>query len=195
MKKKESIYLHDIPLDQAWTVWVKALETAGLWKALGSEEITLDRAPGRVTAEAIWAKVSSPSYHAAAMDGFALRAAQTSGASDRNPVTLQIGSDAVYVDTGDPMPEWANAVVPIENVEPLGDSTDLRSPEAIRLRAAVAPWTHVRSLGEDMIATEMVLPAGHTLRPVDLGAIAGSGYDKVLVRGPVPRRPARTPTP
>jgi putative molybdopterin biosynthesis protein len=89
----------------------------------------------------------------------------------------------VYVDTGDPLPDWANAVVPIENVEPLDavgqPAADPRRPDSIRLREALPPWMHVRPLGEDIVATELVLPAGHTLRPVDLGAVAACGHTQV----------------
>jgi putative molybdopterin biosynthesis protein len=177
--KRESIYLHDIPLERAWSALTEALEQAHLWGGLEKEEVPLDRALGRVTAEPVWAKISSPHYHAAAMDGYALRAAESDGASDRSPVTLTIGDSATYVDTGDAMPSWADAVVPIEHVERIqGETGDL---EAIRLRAGLAPWSHVRPMGEDMVATELVLPAGRVLQPVDLGAIAGSGHATVQV--------------
>ncbi len=96
-----------------------------------------------------------------------------------------MGSEAQYVDTGDPLPEWANAVIPIENVESLdaeGKITkDIRTPKTIRIRAAVAPWSHVRPLGEDIVATQLVLSAGRILKPVDLGAIAASGHQEIKV--------------
>ncbi|MEW6403492.1 MAG: molybdopterin biosynthesis protein, partial [Chloroflexota bacterium] len=86
---------------------------------------------------------------------------------------------------GDPIPEWANAVIPIENVESLDENEqitkDIRAPRSIRIRASVAPWSHVRPLGEDIVATQLVLPAGHTLRPVDLGAIAAAGHQEIKV--------------
>jgi putative molybdopterin biosynthesis protein len=101
------------------------------------------------------------------------------------PVTLQYGAQVEYVDTGDPLPAWANAVVPIELVEPLDESGSLaenpRKPHAIRLRAALTPWKNVRPLGEDIVATQLVLPAGHRLRPADLGAIAASGHTQVKI--------------
>jgi putative molybdopterin biosynthesis protein len=88
--------------------------------------------------------------------------------------------DAQYVDTGDPLPEWANAVIPIENVEPLGfdgsPAAESRHPYSIRIRASVTPWQHVRPMGEDMVATQLVLPSGHVLGPVDIGALAASGH-------------------
>ncbi len=181
-----SVYLHDIPLPEAQARLEQALKEAGLWGLLGVEEIPLDEgALGRVLAEPIWAKISSPHYHAAAMDGFALRSDETSGAMPTAPITLQVGAQAVYVDTGDPLPPWADAVVPIENVEPLDEEGDVaadwRHPAQIRLRAALPPWQHVRPLGEDIVATQLALPAGHTLRPVDLGAIAACGHTQVRV--------------
>lgn len=181
-----SVYLHDIPLPEALARLSEALKAAGRDGLLGIEEIPLDEhALGRVLAEPVWAKISSPHYHASAMDGFALRAEDTAGAMPSAPVTLALGDQAAYVDTGDPLPAWANAVVPIENVEPVDGSgqvaADARHPAAIRLRAALPPWQHVRPLGEDIVATQLVLPAGHLLRPVDLGAIAACGHDRLHV--------------
>ena len=181
-----SVYLHDIPLFQAQERLRQALQEADLWRTLGVEEVPLDEnALGRITIEPIWAEVSSPHYHASAMDGFAVRAVETVGAQPSSPVMLYTGPQAQYVDTGDPLPEWANAVIPIENVESLDESEqitdEIRKPSSIRIRAAVAPWSHVRPLGEDIVATQLVLPAGHVLRPVDLGAIAASGHQKVKV--------------
>ncbi|HMV95236.1 MAG TPA: molybdopterin biosynthesis protein [Anaerolineales bacterium] len=181
-----SVYLHDIPLAQARARIREALQEANLWRVLGVEEIPLnENALGRVTAEPIWAEISSPHYHASAMDGFAVRAISTNGAMPSSPVTLHVGPEAQYVDTGDPLPEWTNAVIPIENVESLDENDqitkEIRKPASIRIRSAVAPWSHVRPLGEDIVATQLVLPAGHALRPADLGAIAASGHQTIRV--------------
>jgi putative molybdopterin biosynthesis protein len=186
-----TIYLHDIPLPEARKRFESALVTAGLWGLLEAEEIPLDQnAVIRVLAEPVWAKTSSPHYHSAAMDGFAVRSDETIGALPTQPVLLKFGGydeiqTTVYIDTGDPLPEWADAVIPIENVEPLDDhglpAIDPRHPAAIQIRAAVTPWSHVRVIGEDIIASQLVLPAGHTLRPVDLGAIAACGHECVRV--------------
>lgn len=182
-----SIYLHDIPLSTAQNHFRTSLEEVGLWRVLGSETIPLDEnALGRVLSEPIWASISSPHYHASAMDGFAVVAENTSGAGPSTPLTFPIEAESAhYVDTGDPLPEWANAVIPIENVESLDENnavtSNIQRPASIRIRAAVSPWSHIRPLGEDIVATQLVLPSGHTLRPADLGAIAASGHQSIQV--------------
>lgn len=186
MARKDEVYLHDIPLEEAKRRLDQALEANDLAGVLGQEEIELnEQAIGRVTAAPVWAKISSPNYHSAAMDGFAVRAAAIQGAMPTAPVTLEVDRDAGYVDTGDPLPEWADAVVPIENVEPLDQAgklaADLRHPQQIRLRAGLPPWSHVRPMGEDIVATQLILPSGHCLRPVDLGAVAASGNASLQV--------------
>ncbi len=184
-----SVYLNDIPLSTAQERFQRALAEAGLWRVLGVETVPLDeQALNRVTAEPIWARISSPHYHAAAMDGFAVRSEDAEGAGPTSPITLRLdpaAPQANYVDTGDPLPLWANAVIPIEHVELLDAegrlTSEVRHPAFIRIRAAVPPWSNVRPLGEDIVATQLVLPAGHLLRPVDLGAIAASGHATLRV--------------
>jgi putative molybdopterin biosynthesis protein len=181
-----SIYLHDIPLSEAKSRFQQALEEAGIYRLLGVEEISLNEmAAGRVLAEPVWARLSSPHYHASAMDGFAVRAMETDRATASHPTFLTYGTQTAYVDTGDPLPEWANAVIPIENIEPIDENERIsdqpRHPKAIRIRSAVTPWSHVRPMGEDIVATELVIPAGQILRPVDLGALAASGQVSLKV--------------
>jgi len=189
---KRSIYLEDVPLDEAWAALTAALEEAQLWQPLVSEVVDLAEADGRVTADAIWARISAPHYHASAMDGYAVRAQDTEGATETSPLRLMLITAGVTdpasqrpaqpVNTGQPLPSWANAVVMIEHTQPGQDSAD---QQFIEIRASLPPWHHVRQMGEDMVATELVLPANHRLRPVDLGALAGSGHASV----PVYRRP------
>ncbi|MBI3159971.1 MAG: molybdopterin biosynthesis protein [Chloroflexi bacterium] len=180
------VYLKDIPLETALVKLNAALAAEGLAGVLGVEEIPLDeRASGRVLAEPVWAKLSSPAYHASAMDGFAVQAASTAGAGPATPVMLAIPGQSTYLDTGDPLPIDRDAVIPIENTEALGadgqPAEDVRHPAAIRIRAAVVPWQHVRPMGEDMVASELVLPSGRVLRPVDLGAAAACGQTTLRV--------------
>jgi putative molybdopterin biosynthesis protein len=179
-------YLHDIPFDEAWKRLEEALREAGKWGRLGIEQIALDEhAIGRVLAEPVWAKISSPHYHASAMDGYAVRSSDTKGADPTTPILLKVPTQTQYLDTGDVLPEWADAVIPIENVEPLDEvgnlTTQARSPNTIRIRSAYTPWSNIRSMGEDMIASQLVIPEGHRLRPVDLGAIAASGHASLRV--------------
>jgi putative molybdopterin biosynthesis protein len=186
-----SVYLHDIPLTEARLRLAAALSQAGFAGVLDSELIPLDETVvGRVLAEPVWAKISSPHYHASAMDGFAVRSVATNGALPNAPLTLYCGKTdaqarATYLDTGDPLPDWADAVIPVENIEPLDEhgrpTNEVRHPDSIRIRAAVTPWTYVRPLGEDIVETQLVLPAGHTLRPVDLGAVAACGHVQLRV--------------
>lgn len=185
---KRHIYLEDIPLDEAKHALQAALQAAALWGSLGVETIPVAEANGRVTATAVWAKLSAPHYHASAMDGYALRAQDSVGATETSPLTLQLvekdGSIAGIerpiqaVNTGHPLPAWANAVVMIEHTE---RRTLADGRLGIEIRASLPPWHHVRPMGEDMVATELVLPANHKLRPVDLGALAGSGHAAVEV--------------
>lgn len=174
------IYLDDIPLSEAWQKLTAALEAAGLWQPLEGEELPLDRALGRVTAAPVYARISSPHYHGSAMDGYAVRSADTAAASDVAPVNLALGLAAKYVDTGDPIPPWADAVIPIENVQLIERPGETAT--FIEVRAAVTPRQHVRLMGEDLVATELILPANHTLRPADLGAVAAGGHTTVPVR-------------
>ncbi|MGZ6347831.1 MAG: molybdopterin-binding protein, partial [Anaerolineales bacterium] len=178
-----SVYLKDVPLFEAKSRFEHALRENNLWQVLGIEAIPLDEnAIGRVLVESIWAKISSPHYHASAMDGFAIQSKETLGAEPGSPKIL---NKFAYLDTGDALPEVYDAVIPIENVESLDElgeiTASIRSPFSIRIRAAVTPWSHIRPLGEDIVQTQLVLPAGQVLRPVDLGAIAASGHQSVKV--------------
>ena len=112
-----SPYLEDIPLSDALARWWAALAEAGADAPLPGEPVPLDEAAGRITAEPVWARISSPHYHAAAMDGYAVRAEETHGASETHPVYLAIGQQAFYVDTGDPLPPGTNAVIMVEDVQ------------------------------------------------------------------------------
>lgn len=172
MTHERSVYLEDIPLDEARAALYAALAALDRLKPLDAERVPLREALGRVTAQPVLARISAPHFHASAMDGYAVRASDTLNATETRPLTLP--ADRVQaVNTGTPLPAWSNAVIMIENVQ--------ETPDGIVISAPVAPWQHVRLMGEDMVATEMVLAAGHTIRPVDLGAIAGCGHASVDV--------------
>jgi len=218
-------YLHDIGLDEAMRAWRAALIDADALGTLASESLPVTECLGRVTAAPVWARISSPHYHASAMDGYAVAADDTAGATETRPKRLVIGQQAFYVDTGDPLPAGTNSVIMIEEVQvspsppaplPEGEgSTEARatlpplsqgerSTEAhatlpprpqgeggrggegeIEILASIPPWRHVRPMGEDIVATQLVLPSNHRLRPADLGAAVGCGHTHLAVR----RRP------
>jgi putative molybdopterin biosynthesis protein len=168
---KRNIYLKKKTLDEAK---VLSAHLAGLIH-LGTEIIPVAQASGRVTAEPIFAKISSPPYHCAAMDGIAVKAETTYGASEDSPRTLRAGEEAIFVNTGNPIPQGMDAVIMIEEVH-------LLDVKRVEVREGAYPWQHVRATGEDMIATEMVLPANHKITPYDLGALLASGHREVLVK-------------
>jgi putative molybdopterin biosynthesis protein len=175
-------FIHDRPAAEALAAWEEACAAAGCPERLETVRLPLDQAVGRVTAEPVWARTSSPPFDAAAMDGIAVRAADTVGASETTPVRLD--ADAVeVVDTGDPIPGDFDAVVMREDVHEVGGG--------VELRAAAAPYQHVRSIGEDVSAAELLLPAGHRLRPVDVAAAGAAGATELVVR----RRPVVTVIP
>jgi putative molybdopterin biosynthesis protein len=173
----EAPFLTDIPLETARARLTAALDTAGVGN-VDVEWVALDAALDRVTAQPVFARLSSPHYHACAMDGIALAAAATRGASETAPLLLRLDADAFVVDTGDPLPPGTDAVIMVEDLEPRGDGT-------VSIREPVAPWTHVRPIGEDIVATEAIVPKRRQLGPADLAAIASGG----IVEVPVVRLP------
>jgi len=151
---------------------------------LGDETVPVAAALNRITAEPVFARISSPHYHSAAMDGICVRAPDTFGATQFSPIRLRraaSGGDSTsgfaYVDTGNALPSWANAVIMIEKVRQIDE-------EEIEIDEAVAPWQNVRVVGEDIVATEPLLPRCHRLRPYDLGALLASGHVTVRVKSP-----------
>ena len=172
---KRNIYLEDIPLEEARAKLQAALVEAGRAAPLPGESVPLAQALGRVTAEPVRALRSSPHYHCAAMDGYAVDASATVSARETQALALRLGEDAFPVNTGDPLPDNTNAVIMIEHVNQADEQTLL-------IYASAPPWQHVRLMGEDMVATETVLQVNHQLRPVDLGALAGCGHHSALVR-------------
>ena len=175
-------FIHDRPAAEALASWEEACIAAGCPERVEAIRLPLGKAVGRVTAEPVWARTSSPPFDAAAMDGIAVHAADTVGASETAPVTLAAGAFEI-VDTGDPIPGDFDAVVMREDVHEV--------EAGVELRAAAAPYQHVRSIGEDVSAAELLLPAGHRLRPVDVAAAGAAGAIELLVR----RRPVVTVIP
>ncbi len=178
------IYLEGTPLDEALAKWLRKLEAEGVGRPFSGETIQVKDSLGRITAEAVIAKISSPFYHSSAMDGYAVRFADTFGASETSPKRLSIGKQAIYVDTGDPMPDGFNAVIMIEDVNIISNQQSASSSltEYIEIIAPATPWQNVRVIGEDIVATELILPENYRIRPVDIGAMLAGGHTEVVVR-------------
>ncbi|MFQ3293172.1 MAG: molybdopterin molybdotransferase [Halobacteriales archaeon] len=146
-----------------------------------TETLTLESADGRALAESVRADVPVPHYPRAAMDGYAVRAERTFGASERSPAVLRTvdegpvrGDDAVRVHTGSELPEGADAVVKIEDVEAVGDE--------IEVFDRAAEGSNVGPIGEDVAAGAELYDPGHQLRPSDLGLLKSTGIGTVEVR-------------
>jgi len=141
----------------------------------GNEQIDTRDGLGRYTVQAVFAHISSPHYNACAMDGIAVRAKDTFGATDTTPVLLMEHKDFIRVDTGDKLPEDFDSVVMIEEVVELGDAL-------IKLVSSASPWQHVRQIGEDICAGEMLLPANTLIEPASIGAMLAAGVLRVKVK-------------
>lgn len=169
MSEKRRRYLHNTSVAEARNLFLNRM-----WGLAQEETLPVASAVGRVTAIAVFAKMSSPHYNSAAMDGVAVRSTDTRGASESSPKLLLLGEQAFPVDTGDALPVGCDAVIMAEDIFEQG--------EVIEIMAAAVPWQYVRLIGEDIVATEMLLPAGHRLRAVDAGALLAGGLTNVAVR-------------
>lgn len=156
-----------------------------------SERVPLDEALGRITASPVESPIPLPPFRNAQMDGFAVRAAEVAGAAADAPVSLPVVGEVaaapgepaplspgttVRIMTGAPVPDGADAVVPVEDTESVDDRA------AVRIRRPRAPGEYVREAGSDLAAGADVLPAGIRLQPRHLAAAAASGLTELLVR-------------
>ena len=166
---KRNTYLTLLPPDEARNLWFSRLDAHA--HGLAEETVPLTQALHRVLSRPVAARRSSPAFHGAAMDGIAVNAEDTFAASPRNPLRLELGTAAHWINTGHPLPDGCNAVIMVENVntETVGDV------QWAVIEKAAFPWQHVRKMGEDMVATEIILPPGVCIGPYDLGALAAGG--------------------
>jgi molybdopterin molybdotransferase len=162
---------------------------------LGAEEVPLRECSGRVLAGAVLSEVDVPPFRRATMDGYALRAEDTYGASAYSPLVLRVigeampgapwggelgGGEACRIMTGAPVPAGADAVLRAE------DAGEVEG--RLEVRAAVPAGRNVGRVGEDVAAGTTVLPPGRRLRPQDVGLLSSIGAGRVAVhRRPVVR--------
>ena len=169
-------YLTNVPLEQAKRDYLALLVEQGY--APRTQVIPVQQACGRVTAQPVYAHICAPHYAASAMDGVAVIARDTFGATETTPVTLRPEQFTV-LDTGDPIPEDKDAVIMVEDIVKNADGS-------ITIHAAAAPWQHIRQIGEDVCAGEMILPAHMEVSPSAIGAmIAGGVLEIPVIRKPL----------
>ncbi|SEM66400.1 gephyrin-like molybdotransferase Glp [Cryobacterium luteum] len=181
------------PAASARTVSEQLAFVLGSVAPLPPVRVELDAARGLVLAEDVLTVTDTPPFHNSAMDGYAVIRADLLGASVRNPITLTVVADlaagtaenprlvpgqVARIMTGAPIPDGADAVVPIEDTD--------QGTELVTIVAAPAVAAHVRRAGEDAHAGDRVLAAGSVLWPARVAAAASAGTSTVLVH-PAPR--------
>lgn len=164
---KRNLYLKTTPVEEARKKYMQALEEAGCLKQEEERTDTYESL-GRITAEAVYAKYCSPLFNAAAMDGIAVKSAETAEAGEERPLALSLGSGYRIIDTGDPVKSPFDAVIMAEDVMETGEGV-------VTITKSVPGWQNVRPIGEDIAAGEMLLPSHHTIRPVDIGVLLAGG--------------------
>lgn len=168
---KRNLYLNNTPVDEAVQLYKAALK-----ELVKPEEelVPVAESLGRITAKAVYARYCSPLYNAAAMDGIAVVAGQTRGASEREPLLLVPDQNFAVVDTGDPIRLPWDAVIMAEDLLEMPDG-------CVQIMASASPWQHVRPIGEDIAAGEMLIPSRHEIRPVDIGVLLSGGIVEIAV--------------
>ena len=161
--------------EEARELWFSRIAELCPDACLGEEEVPLQQALRRVLSRPVEALRSSPAFHGAAMDGVAVKAENTFTASARRPLSLEIGKDAFWINTGHPLPAGTNAVIKVEDLNTEGEG------RFVVTEKAAFPWQHVRKLGEDMVATEIILAPGIEIGAYELGALAAAGVLKPTV--------------
>ena len=172
MESKRNVYLNMKTLQEARKIVDANFKVSEI---LAKETISVPDAVGRILAKPVYAKISSPHFNAAAMDGLAVNSEISFGASQTAPKTLIIDQEAFYVNTGHVMPQNTDAVIMIENVHVLDKNR-------IEIDKPVFPWQNVRKVGEDIVATELLFPHNHLITPYCIGALLTGGVFKVPVK-------------
>lgn len=173
---KRNLYLNIQEKEEARQKFLEKFQDGSAWKER-REVIPVSEALGRLTWEAVYANYSSPSYNSCAMDGIAVISAHTKKASEDHPVFLKPETDYIEVDTGDLLPPPYDAVIMAEDL--------IETEHGYKIIAPTHPFAHVRAVGEDVVAKEMVLPSHHKVRPIDVAVLLSAGVRQL----PVFRKP------
>jgi len=165
-----NVYLENISLEEALSKYLSRLQPF----ANKSKVVPVTEALGLITSEAVFAANNSPLYDCAAMDGIAVISERTKNAREVSPTTLKPGQDFIDVDTGDPIMPPYDAVIMVEDINRTHDGD-------VIIRKAATSYQHVRTIGEDVVKGELILPSNHRIRPVDIGALLSGGITKISV--------------
>ena len=168
---KRQVYLTMKSLEEARQLFLSRID---LDKRAGVDSLDVSSTLGRITAEPVFANWSAPNFFSAAMDGIAVRAEQTYGTTERHPKILKAEEDFVWINTGQPLPAGFDSVIMVEKLHTL-------DADRLEIRSASHPWQNVRKVGEDIIATQLLFPQNHPIRPYDLGALISGGVFSVKV--------------
>lgn len=169
MGKKRNLYLKTIPVEEAREKYLNAIDAIIKTEY---ETISVTESLDRITAKAIYARYSSPLFNASAMDGIAVNAEDTAEASETVPVILK-EDQYVIVDTGDPIHPPFDAVIMAEDI--------VETEDGVRIIASAHSWQHIRPIGEDIVAGEMILPGSHKIRAIDIGVLLSAGILEIQV--------------
>lgn len=169
---KRNLYLKTTPVQEAIDIYRSEVEKR---VELQYETIPVTESLNRITGKAVYAKYCSPLFNAAAMDGIAVNVAKTEGASEGTPVELVFGKDYQIIDTGDPIHEPYDAVIMAE------DLLETEDENKVKIISPAVPWQHIRPVGEDIVAGEMILPGRHCIRPIDVGVLLSGGIVEIEV--------------
>lgn len=179
-KLDRNIYLSNTDIEEAVPTYLEKIATC--IHQVKIETVDIREANGRVTATPIFARLSSPNHNAAAMDGIMVIAERTYTASEVMPVTLTRGSDFEYINTGHLILEPFDSVIMIEDLIPASEELGQDGQaNQVKIMVQASPWQHIRPIGEDVVAGEMILPANHKIRPMDMGAVLSSGITQIQV--------------
>ena len=170
MNSKRNVYLDLKPIETASQILTDHFGQV----STRTETLEVTQAMGRVLSEPAFAQLSSPNFHAAAMDGIAVDASVTFGANEDHPIILENEKEMFWVNTGHLLPEGTNAVIMIEHLNRVDDTR-------VQIEAPAVPWQHVRKMGEDIVATKLLFARGHKIDPYSMGALLSGGIYEVKV--------------
>jgi putative molybdopterin biosynthesis protein len=162
---KRQVYLAMKTIEEASEIFFSRF---GPEKRTKPETVPTEDALGRVTSEPVFAVCSTPGFHSAAMDGIAVRAQETYGTTERRLKVLHIGDEAVWINTGQPLPSAYDAVIMVEKLHVVDEGH-------VEIRSPAYPWQNVRKVGEDIVATQLLFPQNHRIRAYDVGALISAG--------------------